>query len=181
MPFFLFLAPPIALLGLAYWAWSRGSNSEKEDMGESKSTVGSSLPSDVMASLGWPYFFGKGSPSTKWADGKNGVDCSGYAQMVLVKLGLLSSNAGDRGAASLADDSNPVEIGDQKAGDLAYYPGHVMVVAGPPGADGHSPVIGASGGGKTTLGNDPDARIKYFDTAKYRSDFVTYMRLKSGV
>lgn len=181
MPFLLLFGPPVALLGLAYWAFSRGANSAKEDMGSSNNTSGASLSPDIMSSLGWPYYFGKGSPATKWADGKNGVDCSGYAQMVLVRLGKLVSTAGDRGAASLADDSNPVEIGDQQAGDLAYYPGHVMVVAGPPGSDGHSPVIGASGGRSYTLGNDPNAKVKYFDTALYRDDFVTYMRLKSSV
>lgn len=137
-----------------------------------------SLPANVLASLGWPYFFGKGTPATKWSDGPNGVDCSGYAQMVLVKLGLLSATAGDRGAAALADDSDPIAVGEQRAGDMAYYPGHVMIVAGNPGSDGHSPVIGASGGDKLTLGNNPNAKVKLFDSALYRGDFVTYMRLK---
>lgn len=174
------LIPLVALVSVAYWAYSRGVNSAKEDMKSTDNTYISDLPSDVLSSIGWPYYYGKGSPSTPWDDGKNGVDCSGYAQMVLVKLGKLSKSASDRGASKLADDSNPVSVGSQKTGDLAYYPGHVMVVAGPPGADGHSPVIGASGGNALTLGNDPNAKIKLFSTAKYRNDFVTYMRLKNG-
>jgi hypothetical protein len=83
-----------------------------------------------------------------------------------------------RGAKALADGSTPVQLGSQRPGDLAYYPGHVMVVCGQAGAGGHSPVIGASGGTRTTLGQDPNARIKTFTSGAYRKDFVTYMRLK---
>lgn len=181
MPLYLLLSPLAAFSAyIAYMAFSRGYNSAREDMKAAINTSKSTLSASVLDSLGWPYYIGKGSPSTKWEDGKNGVDCSGYAQMVLVKLGKLSPTAKDRNAATLANDSNPVKIGDQVVGDLAYYPGHVMVVAGNPGPDGHSPVIGASGGHSYTVGNDPNAKIKLFDTAKYRSDFVTYMRLKNA-
>jgi hypothetical protein len=136
------------------------------------------LPVEIDGSLGWPYFFGRGSPATPWSDGPKGVDCSGYAQMVLVKLGKLAKTATDRGSQALADASNPLKVGQQVAGDLAYYPGHVMVVAGEPDDTGHSPVIGASGGTSTTFGTNSNARVKLFDTALYRGDFVTYMRLK---
>jgi cell wall-associated NlpC family hydrolase len=132
----------------------------------------------ITDAIGWPYWWGKGDPGTPWADGRKGVDCSGFAQMALVKLGELDAGAKDRGAAQLANDSNPVQLGKQRVGDLAYYPGHVMVVAGPPGGDGHSAVIGASGGGSSTKGNDPNARVKLFNSGAYRSDFVTYMRLR---
>lgn len=133
---------------------------------------------ELADSIGWPYWYGAGTPATPWADGAGGVDCSGYAQMALVRLGLLDPSAPDRSAASLADDSDPLEVGEQRPGDLAYYPGHVMVVASSPGGDGHSAVIGASGGHVYTFGNDPDARVKVFDSALYRDDFVTYMRLR---
>ena len=172
----LFLYPFLALGGFVAWAWKRGSNSAQADMPDS---VTASCDGRIIDALGWPYFFGKGDPSTPWSDGPKGVDCSGSAQMALVRLGELSSSAGDRGASSLANDSNPIPVGSQGVGDLAYYPGHVMVVCGPPGPDGHSPVIGASGGHAYTLGTDPNARVKLYSTGKYRSDFVTYMRLKS--
>lgn len=145
-------------------------------MPDTDPTTGTSIA--LAQALGWPYWYGKGDPGTPWSDGPAGVDCSGFAQMGLVLLGELSPAARDRGADTLAADSDPVAVGDQGIGDMAYYPGHVMLVASAPGPDGHSQVIGASGGGRTTLGGDPDARVKLFDTALYRSDFVTYMRLK---
>ena len=173
---FVPLLIPIGIGAFAIYAFYRGANSDTESIPQMSTTTGTTLPADVMASLGWPYFFGKGGPSTPWLDGANGVDCSGYAQMVLVRLGILKATDSDRGARALADAFKPVAVGMQKIGDLAYYPGHVMVVAGPPGSDGHSPVIGASGGTETTLGNNVNAKVKLFSTGKYRPDFVTYMR-----
>lgn len=138
-------------------------------------------------SLGWPYWYGRGAPETPWTEGILGVDCSGYAQMGLVRLGLLSPTYSDRSSYGLAADADPIAVGDQLVGDLALYPGHVMVVyedASGPGE--HSAVIGASGGGRGTYGDDPNARVKLFDTALYRNgddglpDFVTYARLKPG-
>ena len=172
------LLPAAALIAFGVWAFLRGSNSAREDSLTSNDYTRFALGDDIRTSLGWPYFFGRGSPATKWEDGPKGVDCSGYAQMVLVRLGKLSSSAGDRGARTLANDSDPVAVGAQKPGDLAYYPGHVMVVASSPDKSGHSMVIGASGGTETTLGNDANARVKLFDSAMYRKDFVTYMRLR---
>lgn len=130
-------------------------------------------------SLGWPYWWSKGSPSTPWSQGREGVDCSGYVQMVLVRLGALSPSAPDRNAYNLAMQSEPVAVGEQRVGDWAYYPGHAMVVVGPPGPDGHSPVAGASGGGRGDEGGNPDARVKLFRSALYNSEFVTYCRVKA--
>lgn len=137
----------------------------------------------VADSLGWPYWWGKGGPSTPWEQGPQGVDCSGYAQMVLVRLGVLESTAPDRRASELAYACDRVEVGEQQPGDLALYGGasHVMVVCGPPGDDGHSPVAGASGGGESDLGDNPDARVKLYTSALYwPSGFVCYMRLKES-
>lgn len=172
---------PVGLLW--WWAHDRGDGSELEDVeGEAvngSTLIESSIRAKLSDAIGWPYFFGKGSPSTPWEDGPEGVDCSGFVQMALVRLGKLASTASDRGAATLADDSDPIAVGSQRAGDLAYYPGHVVLVVGSPGADGHSPVMSASGGTSTTFGDDPNARVKVFSTAEYRSDFVTYMRLRA--
>jgi cell wall-associated NlpC family hydrolase len=167
------LGAAAAAAGGAWWVRQRGANSAREDMAENLSVV---CDPTLATALGWPYWFGKGSPSTPWESGPDGVDCSGFAQMALVKLNKLSSSARDRGARTLADESDPIELGQQRIGDLAYYPGHVMVVAGTPGPDGHSPVIGASGGGELDLGNNPNARVKLFSTALYNTEFVTYMR-----
>lgn len=134
----------------------------------------------IEESMGWPYYWGRGDPSTPWANGVRGVDCSGYTQMVLVRLGQLSSDAPDRNAYSLAMVSDAVPVGQQRAGDWAYYPGHAMIVAGPPGADGHSPVIGASGGGSGDFGTNPDARIKLFrNGGTYGPQFSTYCRIRA--
>lgn len=137
----------------------------------------------VSESLGWPYYWNRGGPSTPWANGPQGVDCSGYAQMVLVQLGVLDANATDRAATALANASDEVPVGSQQPGDLALYneATHVMVVAGPPGQDGHSPVAGASGGGPDDKGDNPDARVKLYANgySYWPSGFMCYMRLRS--
>jgi hypothetical protein len=101
--------------------------------------------------------------------------------MVLVQLGVLTADDPDRNARALADACDKVEIGQQRPGDMALYGGgsHVMIVAGPADADGHSPVAGASGGGESTKGDDPNARVKLYDSALYWSSaFTCYMRIK---
>lgn len=143
-------------------------------------TVYDELAPIIRDSLGWPYYWGRGDPSTPWEDGDLGVDCSGYTQMVLVKLGKLSPTAPDRNAYNLAMQSDAVPVGEQRPGDWAYYAGHAMIVAGPPGPDGHSPVIGASGGGSDDFGDNPNARIKMFrNAATYGPKLVSYCRIKA--
>ena len=171
--------PAVALGGFAYWAYRRGYNSAREDIPPVSNNTSTNLPSNVTEALGWPYWYGKGTPSTPWSDGKNGVDCSGFVQMALVRMGSLSATYSDRGAAALADDSDPIPVGSQQPGDMAYYPGHVALVASYPGSDGHSMVMCASGKA-TTLGNVENDKVKLYNTALYRGDFSTYMRLKPG-
>lgn len=178
-----------ALLYVALANWGRDANSTSELVPEvTDEWELSDVDPRLVESIGWPYYYGKGSPSTPWPTGgkQTFVDCSGYAQMALVKLGKLKSTATDRSSSQLAADSDPVEVGQQRVGDLAYYPGHVAVVASAPGPSGHSKVTSASGGGRSTLGNDSNARVKLFSSALYRGTyplnpdgFVTYMRLRS--
>jgi hypothetical protein len=97
--------------------------------------------------LGWPYVWGNGDPGTSWADGPSGVDCSGFAQMALVKLGQLSAKAADRTADSLRSASRSIPWGEQIPGDLAFWEGHVEVVVGAPQLDGDSATIGSRDGG----------------------------------
>lgn len=132
----------------------------------------------LATSIGWPYSWGMGGPSTPWELGYEGVDCSGYALMAAVVLGQIGADSPRYNAAEMADNCDPVAIGEQRPGDFAYYPGHVMVVCGWPGGDGHSAVIGASGGNSSVHGDNPNARVKVFDSALYNSKFVTYMRWK---
>ena len=165
---------PVGLLW--YYSQERGNNSA---LGGSDYVGSPSAAGELADSVGWPYWYGKGSPSTPWANGPQGVDCSGYVCMCLVKLGQLSANAPDMGARTLADQSYPVDVGEQVPGDMAYYPGHVVMVVGYPEDDGHSAVIGASGH-STTFGDVANECVKVHTTALYRPDFVTYMRLKSA-
>ena len=175
-------------LGARAWAGAAAeANSRREDAPETEEADVSDdeIAALVDSSLGWPYWYGKGGPSTPWSDGPDGVDCSGYVQMALVRLGLLPADGPRRRATSdsgailsLANICDPVAVGDEAPGDLAIYPGHVMLVVGETGADGHAAVCGASGGDAETEGNDPNARVKLFASALYRADFVTYGRIK---
>jgi hypothetical protein len=102
-------------------------------------------------SRGWPYVRAMGTPQTPWDKGRRGVDCSGYAQMALVRLGILSPQTPDQASSGLQVMSRPVSPGTQLPGDLAFYGRrgkgvvHVEVVTTMPGVDGHSLVQGASG------------------------------------
>lgn len=140
-------------------------------------SAASAVAGELADAIGWPYWYGQGGPSTPWANGSRGVDCSGFAQMALVRLGLLSSSAPDRSASALAYACDAVAVGEQVPGDLAYYPGHVAVVVGDPDLDGHSAVMSADGHA-TTRGDVASEHVKVHSTARYRGDFVTYMRLK---
>jgi len=183
------MAGPVLAVGgglaLLLWWMKRGDgNSSREDVAPMSDREGAYLldssVSELEESIGWPYWWNKGSPSISDEEASQGVDCSGWAQWALVRLGLLSSSEPDRSARALADLADPVELGEQQPGDIAYYPGHIMVVVGWPGEDGHSPVMGASGGDRSTLGDNPNARVKVFESALYRDDFVTYGRIGAG-
>lgn len=142
----------------------------------------------LLAALGWLYTWGGHARAVTWdaalALGKTGVgvvDCSLFACLALAKLGRWPAGWGKvkhMTSSMLAYACDPVAWGHQVPGDLAYYPGHVMVVLSYPTMTGDSEVIGASGGGSSTHGDDPNARVKTFASARYRSDFVTFMRPK---
>lgn len=172
----------LSVLGVALWLATRSSqsdsdNSTKEDTVSSNDvTMIDSSVSFAIDALGWPYYYGMGSPSTPFEDGVYGVDCGGLVMMCAVQKGDISSDSPDMTAHDIAMNCYKVEIGTQEPGDIAYYPGHVAYVVGYPGEDGHSPVISASGGNKTTKGDNPNAYVKLFESGAYRSDFVCYMR-----
>lgn len=147
---------------------------------------------DLLTSLGVPYVYGAGSPASPFPGGsrstiapaefaqKVGWDCAGHAQAVAVRLGNLSSKAGDRGSKALSVAGSPVAVGSQRLGDLAFYGtpvSHVMTVLTDPDETGDSWVIGASGGTSKTFGQVPQARIKVFRRQGYRGDFRFFRRL----
>lgn len=186
---------PFGLLALAV-AWSRNAAAEPGEQSEREDYAPTENPpvSKLAEALGVPYAWGAGSPSTPWPHGEQGWDdelgrtgekgwdCSGFAQAALVRLGILSSSEPDRTAQGLHDIADQVDELDVREGDLAFYGSspssvvHVMVVTGPR-ADGWTPVIGASGGGSSTFGDDPDAYVKAFDDAAYRGDLLGFGRV----
>lgn len=142
--------------------------------------------SDLLQLWGVPYSWGAGRPSDAagaWPpdplptgiNGGHGLDCSGAAQVMLVRLGLLESGAIDRTAASLAHISQPVPPELAQLGDLAFYGSaaaitHVMVCLG------GGVVFGARGGGSRTNGDDPKAFVQ-LEPLRYRADLVSVGRI----
>lgn len=127
----------------------------------------------ITSAVGWPYMYGGGSPATPWSDGPKGVDCSGLAQMALVRLGIMSSAETDRSAQGLADASYWVDEVDARKGDLAFYGEswdqvtHVTVILG----DGT--VLSASGSGTS-------GAVVVRDKPGYRQDYLGIHRWPQG-
>lgn len=165
-----------------YYEMTVDNNNSAEGMGSDvlDTSTAAAVAGELASAIGWPYWYGQGTPATPWSQGSRGVDCSGFVQMALVRLGRLASSAPDRSAAGLAAVSDPIDVGLQQPGDMAYYPGHVAIVVGDPDVDGHSAVMSADGHA-TTTGNVAGECVKVHGTARYRGDFVCYMRLKPGI
>ncbi len=139
-----------------------------------------------------PYSYGAGKPSDGWDNwpagaiggagmnagkGARGWDCSGFAQALLVRWHMLPADAPDRNAAALASQLAPRKITEENArlGDLAFYGtsrgiSHVMVCLG------YGAVIGASGGGSLTNGDNPNAYVR-LQPLRYRPDLVCIGRI----
>ena len=134
---------------------------------------------DLLQAWGIAYSYGAGAPKDaahSWPPdplphgiGKApGLDCSGFAQVALVRLGLLSPDAIDRTADALEHICTPVPEGMAQLGDMAFYGGpngasHVMVCLG------GGVVLGARGGGSHTNGDNPQAFVQ-LEPLHYRSD-----------
>ncbi len=104
--------------------------------------------------LGARYYWG--------ADGPSMFDCSGFAWYVLHTDTHLTS-AGRTNAAGLSGSPYTIPEGHVEKGDLVFYHGssgisHVTIATG----EG-STTIGASGGGPSTHGDNPNAKVKYTD------------------
>jgi peptidoglycan hydrolase-like protein with peptidoglycan-binding domain len=95
------------------------------------------------------------------AEGPSMFDCSGFAWYVL-HTDMHLTSAGRTTAAGLSHAPYTTHTGSPEKGDLVFYSSggisHVTI------ATGHgSQVIGASGGGSHTHGQDPNARVKIGD------------------
>lgn len=139
--------------------------------------------------LNAPYYYGH--PTYETVIGghlervqSEGTDCTGLVCTYLVAVGRVSKGWVNkyRRSVDMGNGCDLVPVGQQKAGDIALYNGHAVVVIedANPDKGGHSAVLSASGGHSYTKGNDPNARVKIHDTALYRDDFICYMREKPG-
>lgn len=143
----------------------------------------------LLTSIGAPYSWGAGrlqgaeiapASGVPGLGGGRGWDCSGYAQWALVQLSLVRPDAWyDLTADDLRRVCDEVPGSRYAVGDLALYGSrshvsHVMVVLG----GGLFPmVIGASGGGRATNGNNPRACVQVRPLT-YRTDLVMVGRIK---
>lgn len=115
-----------------------------------------------------------------------GADCSGMTLTILVNAGYAKPAwaAKHRQTQPLQDACTLLNIGDQRAGDIACYNGHVTLVMAEEShgldniSDGHSWCLSMSGGHSTTHGDDPQA-CAMMKRGDYRKapDFRGYFRL----
>lgn len=114
------------------------------------------------------------------------ADCSYFALRALQRAGVASHAVAPMRAIDLANRADPVPVGQQAPGDFWFGGsgeaiGHVALVISLPksSAGGHSDVMGANGGGSSTFGNDPEARVQRETAPYWASGFKCYGRLKS--
>lgn len=117
-------------------------------------------------------------------NGKYGYDCSGYAQACLRALGAIGHSVDWMRASDMYNASTRINASDVRAGDCAFYAAsssssvcHVTLCTGPVQSNGLAPIIGANGGGSSTLGDDPGANVRY-DDAYWSSGLVGYGRFE---
>lgn len=141
-----------------------------------------------------PYFYGGGSPHSALEDlvGK-GVDCSGAVGFLARTAGLVGDECPDYSSGGWADACDAIAEGQQQEGDVGIYEGHVVWCLGPAYDGQKSYVLSASGGRSTTqpvgsknggvegTGLDPFAYFRVETSQHYRSDFVTWGRIKASV
>lgn len=137
---------------------------------------------ELLKGYGIPYSWGAGRPSSqgwpigvKGLKGGIGLDCSGFAQVALVRLGILHEGDPDRSAAGLWDAAKPIDTDAAQLGDLAFYGGHARITHVVVCLGG-GVCIGANGGNSMTNGDDPRAFVQ-LQPIRYRADFRGVRRL----
>ncbi len=102
-----------------------------------------------------------GAPYSWAAQGPSMFDCSGFSWYVL-HSDMHLTDKGRTTAAGLASSPYTEHTSSPKKGDLVFYSSgnisHVTIATG-----NGSQTIGASGGGPSTHGHDPKAKVKYTD------------------
>ncbi len=124
----------------------------------------------VQPALGIRYVWSGGGANARYPEGslghvlqprRRGWDCSGFVLGLLALLGAVPWEwKTPRTSAGLRKLCAPVAWGQQRPGDLAFYEGHVVVIATAPDGKGDSVVVEAGGGRSTTNGDDPGAVVR---------------------
>ncbi len=124
----------------------------------------------VEPALGVPYVWSGGGANARFPEGslgrvlspaRRGWDCSGFVLGLLALLGAVPWEwVTPRNSTGLRQLCAPVPWGSQRPGDLAFYEGHVVVIATFPDPAGDSVIVEAGGGRSTTNGDDPRARVR---------------------
>lgn len=136
----------------------------------------------VREAEGQLYLWGGGhSLLPAWPDP---YDCSGYVRAAWRRVGIVGHTFRSYSSKELADLCDPIAVGQQAPGDAAFYGtggvSHVVVVLSAPmkTGGGHSYIIGANGGGPSTMANDPSAAVTIEKPGYWQSGFITYGRLR---
>jgi hypothetical protein len=124
----------------------------------------------VQPALGVRYVWSGGGANARYPEGglghilqprQRGWDCSGFTLGLLALLGALPWEwSTPRTSTGLRELCEPLAPGQQRPGDLAFYPGHVAVIATFPEQDGDSVIVEAGGGRSSTNGDDPRAVVR---------------------
>jgi 3D (Asp-Asp-Asp) domain-containing protein len=135
----------------------KGGN-EQGGKGGDETQIREEVLSKARGHLGAPYSWGAQGPSM--------FDCSGFSWYVLHNDTHLTSQ-GRTNAAGLSHAPYTTPVSAPEKGDLVFYASgsisHVTIALG-----SGSQTIGASGGGPSTHGQDPNAKVKVTDWTRDR-------------
>lgn len=126
----------------------------------------------AMSFIGTPYVFGSDNPL-------NGIDCSGFVQLVLRSAGM--DPKGDQSAQTLYDYfAQHSTMGAIGPGTLAFYGLSVKAIGHVAFMVDNYRIIEAGGGGRDTLSIDlaktkPEAMVR-MRLLKYRPDLVATLK-----
>lgn len=126
--------------------------------------------------IGIPYSWGGASAGGKpfvWPPSV--TDCSEFVSLMLARLCVVSHSMGRQTTSTMSANFDPVAVGQQRPGDVAFFYdyNHVELVVSEPDSTGHSVTIGARGGGSSTYGGDPDAYVKERSASSERASWGT--------
>lgn len=114
--------------------------------------------------LGTPYVWG--------AEDGSGFDCSGFVYWVFKKAGISDSKAPRGDSRYYANIGKHISEAEAQQGDLIAFSkngrvNHIGIYTG-----NNDIYIGANGGGKNVVGNNPNAKIKYSSYKRDKRDKI---------